>query len=95
MRKIVVFGLFIILVSSLSWVLPASAQDIPACTQAELDDSLAGMDAILQSYSEMGDMAFDDPDSLTGAVAGFEALSTGYWDEVYPLIPDCVELIEL
>jgi hypothetical protein len=66
----------------------------PACTQ----DDFAGevMPAYIQSSEIYGQLSADaregSPDMLTQAVAGYVALTTTYWNDVYPHLPTCAEV---
>ena len=70
--------------------------DLPECTQEELDDTLEGMDIIASAYEELGGMAEEaSGEDLSALVMGFATLSNGYWEEVYPVIPECYEVSDL
>jgi len=93
MRKQILFGLAIALFVA---VAPAAAQDEEAgavsCTPEEIATTVDIITELSAPYQEMAaGIDMSEPNTLTAAVAGFDYLSTGFWNDVYPTIPACLE----
>jgi hypothetical protein len=94
MRKFFLVSLIIALFA----VIPASAQDdsaVVACSEEEVQlasDAVVEVAGLLQTVADgIGDGS--DPAAITQGVIDYATLSTGFWNEVYPLLPACEDSI--
>jgi len=65
----------------------------PACTEEELTATSEGLTTINETYAEFGAALGEGltGTDLTDLVTGFAALSQGYWDEFFTVLPACFE----
>jgi len=93
MRTLTILILFIGL-----WVssAPAAAQtdDLPLCSSDEVSATIDALIGVTDGFSELGPRAAStgaNPDELPGVLVEYERFNNGFWTEVYPSIPACLE----
>lgn len=101
MRKAILFGLLMALFVA---IVPAFAQDNEgtdeapiACTPEEITATGEAITQMSTGFQNVMGLMGDgtDPAAITVGVVGLQALSTGYWNEVYPALPACIEASSL
>lgn len=62
------------------------------CTEEELAATYEGLDAIYVVYEEFGGLVEEaEGTDLSALIVGYTELSTGYWEEFFPVVPECAE----
>jgi len=65
---------------------------LPACTEEELTATLEGIGILVETFQGLTETLEED---MLSAAAGLEALSTGYWETFYTVLPACAEAHDL
>ena len=63
----------------------------PACSEVEGDTAYEALKALYDAGDEVAAMG-EEAESLLPVIVGYEALTTSYWNDVFPLLPQCAEV---
>lgn len=97
MQKI---ALVVVLLMCFAAVLPAAAQEsaaeLPACSAVEMTMLTGTLEGIQSAYEQISEVVSDGaPENLTTAIITYDQLSSVFWEQVIPALPECMESREL